>query len=299
MTKYVLITPVRNEESNIQRTIESLLAQTLRPVKWIIVDDASTDCTAEIVHSYLSGYPFISLVKRETLGERNFGSKVAAFNVGLKCLIDTEYSFIGNLDGDIILAPDYYENILAEFGKDPKLGIAGGNVHTKIGERFVSYDHTDDSVAGAIQLFRKECFEQIGGYTPLEHGGIDAAAEILARMHGWAVRKVPHNIVYEHRRTGSARKLGFVTRYKEEGEKFHSLGYSTLFYCFRCAYRLKNRPFFIGSMLSLIGFMSAKLRGSLPSLPPQAVSYLRSEQMEKLKQLLWGNSKCKKVAAAS
>jgi hypothetical protein len=224
-------------------------------------------------------------LRRPTSGRRDFGSKAAAFKAGGELLDEIPYSFIGNLDADITLPADYYERVLAAFKEDARLGIAGGTVYTKIGERFISHDHTSDSVGGAVQFFTKDCFEEVGGYMALEHGGIDAAAEITARMHGWTVRKVPELRVYEHRRTGSAQDGPLAAMYKL-GVRFHTLGYSTVFFLIRCAYRAMEKPILIGSALSLLGFAAAKLKRYPVSLPPEAVSYLRSEQIGKLRNAM-------------
>lgn len=288
MSKYVLITPARNEELFIRKTISCVLAQTLKPSRWVIVDDGSTDRTAEIVAPYVTNYSFISLLKIQSRAGRSFGKKVAAFNAGLSLLKKVDCAFVGNLDADVSLAPDYYENIIAEFERDSRLGIAGGIVYTKIGRKFISYDSAPDSVGGAIQLFRKKCFDQVGGYLALKYGGVDAAAEIIARMKGWKVKKFPEHLVWEYRRTGSAEE-GIVQAKYKEGARFHSLGYSPLFYLLRSAYKLNQRPFVIGSTLALLGFLSAKARRYPVCLPPDAVSYLRSEQAGKLRHILFGS----------
>ena len=288
---YVLITPARNEEAFIERTIRSMICQTVLPAKWVIVDDGSIDSTASIVGQYLAKYEWIEMIKMPQHRESNFAAKVAAINAGVKFVKGMDYSFIGNLDADISLPPNYYEDIISEFESDPRLGIAGGIVYSKNGHSFTNDDTALDSVAGAVQLFRKECFDQVGGYIPLENGGIDAAAEIIARMKGWRVRKFREKMVYQHRRTGSARKWLLAARY-HEGVQFHSLGYSTAFYLFRTVYRLKiDRPFLISGVVSLCGFLSARVRNCPISLPPKAVSYLRSEQAGKLRNRFFGTDK--------
>jgi glycosyltransferase involved in cell wall biosynthesis len=285
---YVLITPAHNEEAFIERTIRSVLCQTVLPVKWVLVDDGSTDSTASIVGQYLAKYEWIEMIKRPQHRERNFAAKVAAFNAGVNRVKGMDYSFIGNLDADISLPPNYYEDIISEFERDPRLGIAGGIVYSKNGHGFTTDNTAPDSVAGAVQLFRKECFDQVGGYIPLENGGIDAAAEIIARMKGWKVLNFREKMVYQHRWTGSAQKSLLAARYRQ-GVEFHSLGYSTAFYLFRTIYRLKiDRPFLISGAVSLCGFLSARVRNCPISLPPEAVSYLRSEQAGKLRDRFFG-----------
>lgn len=283
---YVIITPANNEEQYIEKTIESVLSQTVRPRRWVVVDDGSTDGTAGVVSRYLTRHTFMRLVKVRRSGQRNFSRKVAAFNVGVHALEDVGYSCIGNLDADVSFAPHYYENILAEFGKDPRLGVAGGIVYIRNRCRFMTDDNAHDSVGGAVQLFRRECFVDIGGYLPLPNGGIDAAAEIVARMKGWTVRKFPANKVWEHRWTGSAGSHALSSMYKL-GVRFHTLGYGTTFFIFRSAYKIKSPPFILGSALSLLGFAWARLRRHPMFLPPEVISYLRSEQTGKLRDALF------------
>ena len=280
---YVLITPARDESGTIAQTIESVLTQTHRPRAWVIVDDGSRDGTADIVQRYCG--PGIRLLRRQRTSQRSFANKARAFHAGLELLSTMSYSFIGNLDADITLAPDYYEHIIAEFSKDPTLGIAGGAVYTRRGQTIVTFDETPDSIGGAVQLFRRECFEQIGGYIPLNFGGIDAAAEITARMKGWKVRKCPESVVLEQSRSDSTTMALLVRKYRE-GLRFYYLGYGTLFYLCRTIYRLADHPVFIGSILALLGFLYGSLTNATPSLPPDVVSYLRQEQSDKLKERL-------------
>jgi poly-beta-1,6-N-acetyl-D-glucosamine synthase len=286
---FVLITPAKNEELFIRNALESVISQTLRPLRWVIVDDSSTDRTVEIITEYATRYDFISLLKTRSDGQRDFGRKAIAFKSGFASIQNLEYSYVGNLDADMSLAPDYFQNIVKEFEKNPNLGIAGGIVFMKIGSKFITNDKTLDSVGGAVQLFRRECFEQIGGYLPLKQGGIDAAAEITARMRGWTVRKFPENKALEHRMTGTAIDSVWSAGFKQ-GMRFHSLGYGTLFYLLRSVAKIPSSPFFIGSALSLAGFAYAKFTGRPTSLPPELVSYLRREQMAKIKSTLFGGA---------
>ena len=267
MSEYIIITPAHNEADLIERTIVSMQAQTVRPLKWIIVNDASNDATGDVVRAYCSRNKFMKLVDVGRPAGRHFGNKAQAFNRGLAEARDGNCGYIGNLDADISLEPNYYENILREFAKDPKLGIAGGVVFTKIGKEFVTYDKALDSVAGAVQLFRRPCFDQIGGYPVLSQGGIDTAAEITARMKGWRVQKFPENRVFEHRRTGTA-MVGPLTSRMKEGRHFHSLGYGALFYFLRCVYRLRDRPVILGSVAGLAGYLDSVLRRAAHSPAP-------------------------------
>src|SRR5437899_468210 len=156
---YVLITPVRNEEAYIERTIKAIVAQATRPKEWVIVSDGSIDRTDDIVRCYLPKYDFIQLVHRSGDAERSFAAKVHAFRLGYRHLRTRRYEFIGNLDGDVSFDPDYHDRILAKFGNDPRLGIAGGFIYEEQGGTFLSRTfNTTRSVAGAVQLYRRECY---------------------------------------------------------------------------------------------------------------------------------------------
>jgi biofilm PGA synthesis N-glycosyltransferase PgaC len=285
MQSYIIITPAHNEEAFIEGTIVSMIAQTVQPVRWIVINDGSNDRTEEIVRGYQLCHSFIQLVNVARPDGRNFGNKARAFKRGLAEICEKDYKFIGNLDADISLDPKYFENILREFDNDNQLGIAGGTIFTKIGDKFITHDTTLDSVAGAVQLFRRECFEQIGGYLILPYGGLDTAAEITARMKGWKVRKFPENRVFESRRTGTASAGPLVARIKE-GRHFHSLGYGMLFFLLRCVYRLKDRPVILGSAAALAGYLFSMIWQRPIVLPRETVHYLRAEQREKIKRLM-------------
>lgn len=282
-SRYVLITPTRNEEEHIGRTIESIAAQTVRPVKWVIVSDGSTDRTNEIVESYASEHDFIHLLRLKEREGRDFAAKVKAFNLGREQVEAVEYDFIGNLDADITVGPDYYENILAQFENDEKLGLAGGERFDLYQGEFIKFNKAKNSVGGCVQLYRRPCFEATGGFIPVEFGGEDAIAEIMARMHGWKVRSFPGEKIYHHRETGAMNKNALRTRFRE-GVKDFLIGYHPLFELLRCVYRAKQkRPIVIGGMLSMVGYCWAWLRGYRRPVPEEMVKFLRKEQMERIR----------------
>jgi glycosyltransferase involved in cell wall biosynthesis len=294
MKSYVIITPARNEETFIERTINSMVAQTVRPIKWVIVDDGSTDRTAQIAKNSAKRFEFIQLIKLQNNADRNFACKAHAFNTGMKEVQNLNFDFVGNIDADMSFGRTYFENILKEFESDSKLGISGGIVYTKFTRRFVTYDTTSDSVGGKVQLFRRECFESIGGYLPLKLGGIDTAAEIMARMKGWTVRKSFKDRTFEHRRTSFAWGSPVMAKIRE-GSHFYSLGYDHLFFILRCIYRLKEYPFIIGSGAALFGYINSMIRQHPIVLPTEVVSYLKSEQRAKLKRAFHFQMGCQTV----
>ena len=190
--KYVLITPAHNEERFIPKTLESMAAQTLLPERWIIVNDGSTDKTGDIAADYAQRFPWIQVVHRSPRLDRHFGAKVHAFNAGLERLGSLDFDVIGNLDADISFDPEYLSFLMRQFSEDPKLGVAGTPFIEDGG-----YDTARDSfegenhVAGGCQLFRRRCFEEVGGYIPNPGGGVDWIAVTTARMKGWKTRSFP------------------------------------------------------------------------------------------------------------
>ncbi len=282
---YVVITPARNEAEFIEHTLRSMVAQTVPPLRWVVVDDGSTDRTAEIVAGYAARFDFIRLVRMVRDPKRDFAKKVGAFNRGLDELHDVEFDFIGNIDADMSFGPEYFDRVLASFDHEPRLGIAGGIVYTRFTDTFKTYDYTSDSVGGKVQLFRRQCFNDIGGYRALPWGGIDATAEIMARMHGWTVRKTLEAPAYEHRPTGFAYGNPLQIKFFE-GRRFYSLGYDPLFFALRCVSRATEYPFVLGSGVALARYAWALVRREAHALPDDVVRFLRTEQRGKLRQRL-------------
>lgn len=281
---YVIITPARNEEAFIEKTIQSMVSQSVLPRKWVIVSDGSTDATDEIVKKATEKHSFIEFVSASTIGQRNFGSKVNAINAGYKRLKNTEYKFIGNLDADVSFHPNYFEMILKQFNKNSKMGIGGGIIQELINRKYVVQNISLNSVAGAVQLFRRKCYEDIGGYQPLSTGGVDAAAEIMARMKGWEVRTFPEFKVLHHRRVDIAHGNIFRSKFLA-GIRDYSLGYHPIFYSLMCCYRVVDRPYIFGSLVRMFGYWWSKISRYERQLPLEVVKYLRTEQKQRLKDL--------------
>jgi biofilm PGA synthesis N-glycosyltransferase PgaC len=284
---YVLLTPARNEAQFIGRTIAAVATQTIRPKKWVIISDGSTDGTDEIVRSFAEEHKFICFLRTSSNGKRSFGAKVNAIRAGYEQLRNISFDYLGNLDADVTFEADYYENVLQRFRDDSRLGVGGGIIHELLNGKFVTQRTSSNSVAGAVQLFRRRCYEEIGGYVALRFGGIDSAAEITARMYGWGVRTFRDLIVQHHRPVGSGGGSLLKTKFRQ-GKSYHSLGYHPLFELVRCIYRLGDKPYFVGSLLMTCGYWWSLLTRQEKELPEQVVRYLRSEQTEKLRCLCFG-----------
>lgn len=278
---FVLITPAHNEANYIRFTLDAVISQTIRPKKWIIVCNGSDDSTRDIVSDYIHKHRFIQLIKRENKSERNFASKVYAFNYGLNHVKNLDFQFIGNLDADVSFSPKYYERILHCFEKNSQLGIAGGQVYDKYQGTFKKLVSSTYSVNGMIQLFRFDCFKEIGGYLPLKWGGIDMMAEVAARMYGWQTQTF-HNIkVYHHRRSGTAKGNIYSARYRQGKTEFVN-GYHFLFELTRCFIRIREMPYIVGSAARLAGYISCYLTKEKIAVPQYIVNYLRKEQLSRL-----------------
>lgn len=279
--KYVLITPAHNEEAFIQKTLDSMVAQTLLPERWVIVDDGSTDQTPEIVETYAKRYPWIQLVIRPQRLDRSFAGKVHAFNAGLARVQSLEFDVVGNLDADLSFEPDYLEFLMLKFSEDPKLGVAG-TPFTEDG----GYDTARDSfegeshVAGGCQLFRRQCFQNIGGYIPNPAGGIDWIAVTTARMKGWRTRSFPEKRFHHYRTLGTAGRSGVAASFSY-GEKDYYLGGSPVWQIFRVAYRATKQP--VDGIAMLAGYCWAALRRTKRAVSPELMRFHRREQMRKLR----------------
>jgi len=284
MKNYVLITAARNEGAYIELTLQSVTAQTVLPRKWVIVSDGSTDETDEIAERYSKKHNFIDFIRIDRQNhERNFASKVIAIREAYKHLQYIDYEYIGHLDADITFDDiHYYENMMNKFALNPELGIIGGFIYEKKKGEFESRPFNNVySVAGGIQLFKRSCYEVIGGFLPLELGGEDWYAEVVARMKGWKVESFPELPVLHHKPTLHTR--GRLSEGFRQGSMDYSLGSDPVFEIFKCLYRLKKNAHESTAFSRLCGyFWSFILRAERP-VPVDFIRYLRKEQRNRLR----------------
>ncbi len=282
---YVLMTAAYNEEANIQKTIESVLSQTLLPNRWVIVSDGSVDRTDQIVESYAKQHAFVRFERIKRAPGRSFGSKVRALHAASKFLDDAPHDYIGNLDADVSMAPSYFEDLIACFQKRPSLGLAGGFVCEETDGEFRSRrSNRLYSVAHAAQLVRRECYEAIGGYAVLEYGGEDWHAQTSARMKGWEVEAFPELRIFHHRHTGEGDNL---LRHKfRQGRMDYSFGSDALFEVLKCAERLPEAPFVTGSISRLAGFFWSWARRERRPVSGEFVAFLRNEQKARMRSVI-------------
>ncbi len=282
--KYALITPARNEEAFIEQTIQSVLSQTVLPLRWIIVSDGSTDCTDRIVGEYAKDKPWLELIRMPEHRDRTFAAKAHCFNAAYNRMDGVPYDVIGNLDADITFEPDYFAYLLGKFAANPKLGVAG----TPFVEGSVQYDYrvtNIEHVSGACQLFRRECFEQIDGYVPIRAGGIDWIAVTTARMKGWQTRTFTEMTCLHHRKMGTGTASGIQTPFRH-GIKDYYLGGHPLWQLFRSAYQATRKPYLIGGIMLLAGFGWAALKGEEKPVSKELAAFHQMEQMQRLKRVI-------------
>lgn len=281
-TNYILLTAAKNEEQYIGGAIESVLRQTIHPVVWIIMDDGSTDQTAQIVRNYAEKHRFIQLHSARKGGERSFGAQYRAINAAYKLAQPFNFEYVGMHDADIVPAFDnYFEAILEYLAAHPKLGITGGFVYEHSGNEWKCRKaNSPDAVAGGIQMMRKTCFEQIGGYTPLQCGGEDWLAQLDAKMAGWEVKALPELPVQHYRPTSSAG--GRLRGLFRLGMMDASFGSHPVFEVFKCARRVVERPLIISGIIRFAGYLWWNISRAEPLIPAEKVSYLRKEQMTRL-----------------
>jgi len=279
---YVLITPARNEGPYLERTIKSVIGQTILPLRWVIVSDGSTDQTAAIAARYAACYPWITCIERPQRTARDFAGKVFAFNAGFETMKHLDFDIVGSLDADLSFVPDFFEFLLSKFAADPQLGLAG----CPFSEDGVTYDYTFSSaehVSGACQMFRRECFEQIGGYVPLKGGGIDVVATLTARMKGWRTRTFTDRVCVHHRPMGSAAESSkFMANYKL-GRRAYQLGFHPVWQLCRSAYQMTRRPYVAGGVALAAGYLGAMLSRSERAVSPELATFQGRDQMKRLR----------------
>ncbi|HEX3660847.1 MAG TPA: glycosyltransferase family A protein [Acidobacteriaceae bacterium] len=277
--KYVIISPVRDEEANLARTIDSVVAQSIRPWEWVIVDDGSSDRTAEIADTYARQHNWIKVCRRQNRGFRKAGGGVVdAFNDGYRMLETKDWDFIVKLDGDLSFNPEYFQSCLRVFEEDKKLGIAGGTIYNVIKGQAILEACPVFHVRGATKIYRRECWDAIGGFWPAP--GWDTMDEVKAQMLGWSTRTLAELQVLHHRPTG--KNDGTWGAGFKNGRANYICGYHPLFMVLKCAKRLREKPYVIQSAALFCGFISGYLKG-IPQVDDRpTIQYLRRQQMGRL-----------------
>jgi biofilm PGA synthesis N-glycosyltransferase PgaC len=286
---YALITPAWNEEAHLPELIRSVVRQTVLPAAWVIVSDGSTDRTDEIVRGAAATHPWIRLLRRERDTARHFAGKAHAVNAAYRSIASLHFDLIGNLDADMTLPPDYYEFLIDKFAAHPDLGVAGTpfvedaekpDLHT-YAHAFADLSH----VSGACQFFRRACFAEVGGYTPMKQGGIDWVAVTTARMRGWTTRTFVEKVAFHHRTMGTADRSLWRARFNH-GQKDYLVGGHPLWQLMRSVFQMRARPYVVGGVSLLAGYLSAWALRKTSPVPVELREFHRREQMDRLRRLV-------------
>ena len=251
--RYVIVSPVKDEEKYIEETIKSVIEQTVKPTKWIIVDDGSQDNTPEIINKYSREYDWIKIIKIERDTKREPGPAIInAFNKGYELFKNEYFDFIVKLDCDLKFDSNYFEQLLSRFKVNEKLGIASGIYYEKKDQHWVPIKMPDYHAAGASKVARKECFEQIGGFLPSR--GWDTIDEIKAQMMGWETCHYKDLKMYHLKTEGSG--IGQLQTYIMLGEIYYLTGGSKLFFLMKLLHRtIFSKPLVIGAFAMLFGYI--------------------------------------------
>jgi glycosyltransferase involved in cell wall biosynthesis len=269
--RYLLITPVKNEERYVRRTLDSVIAQTLKPVQWIIVDDNSDDGTPAILAEYARRVDWIKIVKVERTGGRRLGSaEIAAFNFGLTLVQNAEFDFVVKLDSDLDLPQDYFEQLVSRFQSDSRLGIASGVYLEERQGQWLPVKMPAYHAAGASKMIRRSCFEDIHGF--ISSRGWDTIDEIRALMSGWRTAHFEELRFLHLKPEGSG--AGNLSTNKLHGEIYYVTGGGTLFFLLKLLDRLiHGRPFPLAPLAMLYGFLKPWVQRKPRSVTPAEAKF--------------------------
>jgi glycosyltransferase involved in cell wall biosynthesis len=260
--RYVIVSPVKDEERYIERTLRSVIGQTITPVLWVIVDDGSRDSTPEIIRRFLPTHPFIRLVGNPHAGMRQTGSAVMrAFKHGYDSIGTGDYDFIVKLDCDLSFEPSYFESLLGRFMVDSRLGISSGIYRelAKDGE-WKEVNMPSYHSAGACKVLRRRCFEEIGGF--IVAAGWDTVDEIRAMTLGWKTGHFVDLKMNHHKSEGSG--IGMLKTSVMHGQIYYLTGGSRLFFLMKFLHRMGSKPRVIGAMALLWGYLAAMWNRKAP-----------------------------------
>nr|WP_315143789.1 glycosyltransferase family 2 protein [uncultured Flavobacterium sp.] len=281
--KYYIVIPSYNEEALIGLTLQSLISQTVLPSKIVVVNDNSTDRTAEVVLEFAKNNPYISLVNKSSENIHLPGSKVIqAFEKGFETL-DDNYDLIVKIDADLIFPANYFETIIKHFQSDERIGMVGGFCYIEKNGEWILENLTDkDHIRGALKAYRKETFQQIGGLKPAM--GWDTVDELLCKFYNWKVVTDESLHVKHLKPTGAS--YNKAARYKQ-GEAFYSLGYGfiiTAISSLKLAMRKGKPLLFIDYIM---GFWKAKSSGKPLFVTAEQAKFFRNYRWKKMKEKLF------------
>lgn len=275
---YVVVTPARDEAEHLQRTVESVVAQTTKPARWVIVNDGSSDETGAIADAWAGRYSWISVVHRLDRGCRQAGSGVVdCFYDGLRA-VTVAWDYLVKLDADLVLGTDYFSQCLERFQGSPRLGIAGGGIYHAKDGALVLERNPRFHVRGATKMYRRQCWLEIDGLMPVV--GWDTIDEVRANMLGWETRTFDDLRVVHLRPTGTAD--GVLRDLAKNGRANYVCGYHPLYLAAKVTKRVFRRPVLVGALSLVYGYLRARWERQERVRDRGFVRYLRRQQLKRL-----------------
>jgi poly-beta-1,6-N-acetyl-D-glucosamine synthase len=279
--RYIIISPVRNEERYLASTLAAVAAQTIRPALWILVNDGSSDGTGKIIAEAGKQYDWVLGLERRDRGFRQAGAGVIdAFYEGYAQIGDKPWDFLVKLDGDLTFAPEYFAACLAHFDRDPRLGIGGGTICQSADGRLLTESSVDPAfhVRGATKIYRAACWKDIGGL--IHAPGWDTVDEFKANMLGWRTQTFSELKIVHHRHAGEA--YGQWSNWTKNGLANYVAGYHPLFMLAKCVKRAFHKPPLVVATGLFVGYMLGYLK-RVPQVPdPNVVRYVRQQQLRRM-----------------
>jgi glycosyltransferase involved in cell wall biosynthesis len=283
--RYVIVSPVKDEERYVELTLRSLIEQTVKPVRWVIVDDGSSDNTPRILERYAANHDWIQVVRIERDSKRDLGiTEIRAFATGYERVKNLPCDFIVKLDCDLRIPPDYFERVFAGFRDNERLGIASGVFLEDHGGRWLPAHMPVYHAAGASKVVRRRCFEDIGGF--VLYRGWDTIDEIKAGMKGWETRHFPDVTFYHLRREGSA--MGFRRTNMLHGEIYYLTGGGAVFFLLKVLHRMGSGiPPVLGGLAMLWGYLKCHLGGRSRGVSREEARAYRQLLNRRVRNQIW------------
>ena len=279
---YLLVSPCRNEAAYMRRTLDSVVAQSLRPTLWVIVDDGSTDETPAILAEYAARHDWIHVVQKPDRGHRAVGPGVIeAFYAGLETVTLSQFEYLAKVDLDLELPQRYFEELIARMEADPRIGTCSGKPYMRQNGMLVSERRGDEMSVGMTKFYRRACFEEIGGFVrEVMWDGIDCHK---ARHLGWvAVSWDDPELRFEHLRPMGSSETSIYEGRRRHGRGQWFMGSDPLFYLATCVFRMAEPPYLLGGLAMLQGYLGAWLRGARQLEDRELVAFIRAYQRRAL-----------------
>jgi glycosyltransferase involved in cell wall biosynthesis len=279
---YLLVSPCRDEAAHMRRTLDSVIAQSVRPAKWVIVDDGSTDATPAILAEYARAHDWIEVVERPDRGARAVGPGVIeAFYAGLAHVDLDAYPYLCKLDLDLDLPAGYFAGLIARMEADPRIGTASGKPYVRRGGALVSERRGDEMSVGMTKFYRTACFRAIGGF--VREVMWDALDCHKARAMGWkAVSWDDPELRFEHLRPMGSSQRSIHAGRRRHGFGQYYMGSDPLYYAATCVFRMAEPPYVTGGFAMLAGYLGAWIRGAPQHPDPALRAFIRTYQRRAL-----------------